>query len=170
MIIREATPQDNNFLQLSLYWASTGVNIDFPASQDPHYEASIQQYTNYQNELENGRGATLIAEEDGNPIGAAWYRFFSPAQPGYGFLDADTPEVTIAVKDGYRGRGVGRALLSSLISVAAESDINALSLNVEENNAPAFSLYQALGFVPVRTEVDRSITMRLDLSGNQSTT
>jgi GNAT superfamily N-acetyltransferase len=52
----------------------------------------------------------LIAIDDGFPVGAAWYRLFRKDQPGYGFVDEETPELAIAVVPSRRGRGIGEAL------------------------------------------------------------
>ena len=56
----------------------------------------------------------VIAIEDGFPVGAAWFRLFPRERPGYGFVDASTPELAIAVVPSRRGRGIGDALLTSL--------------------------------------------------------
>jgi len=39
----------------------------------------------------------LIAAEGPNRVGAAWIRRFTAAAPGYAFVDAETPELTISV-------------------------------------------------------------------------
>jgi len=65
--------------------------------------------------------------------------------PGYGFVDAQTPEITIGVVPSWRGKGVGRRLLTALIDVAGADSHSALSLSVEEDNY-AFRLYESLGF------------------------
>ena len=39
----------------------------------------------------------LIAVDDAFPVAAAWYRLFRRDQPGYGFVDEETPELAIAV-------------------------------------------------------------------------
>ena len=62
----------------------------------------------------------LIAEaETGEPVGAAWYRLFSQEAHGFGFVNAETPELTIAVRQDLRGRGIGSALLAEPIERAA---------------------------------------------------
>ena len=38
--------------------------------------------------------------EDGFPIGAAWSRLFARDEPGFGFVDEQTPEVAIVVPSG----------------------------------------------------------------------
>src|SRR5262245_28087473 len=56
-----------------------------------------------------------IAETaSGEPVGAAWVRLFSSSDPGYGFVDEQTPELTIAVMPSARGEGVGTTLLLDL--------------------------------------------------------
>ena len=54
------------------------------------------------------RGDTaLIAMDDGHSVGAAWYRLFPESVPGYGFLDAETPEITVVVVPSRQGEGIG---------------------------------------------------------------
>lgn len=87
----------------------------------------------------------LIAETNGKPIGAAWYRLFPQAAPGYGFIDESTPELSLAVSPDHRRRGVGSALLDALLQRAKRDGHAAVSLSVEADN-PAFHLYETHGF------------------------
>jgi GNAT superfamily N-acetyltransferase len=80
--------------------------------------------------------------------------------PGYGFIDAHTPEITIAVVPSWRGRGVGRRLLEALIAAARDDGHGALSLSVEEGN-DARRLYKSVGFRPVG-KVGNAWTMVID--------
>ena len=45
----------------------------------------------------------LVAEQDG-PVGAAWYRTYTEADHGYGFVAEDVPELAIAVVASRRAR------------------------------------------------------------------
>ena len=108
----------------------------------------------------------LIMIDDSFPVGAAWYRLFNAARPGYGFLDEETPELTIAVVPSRRGRGFGAELLTALLDQAREDGHSRLSLSVEKDN-PAVGLYQRFGFHPVR-EMDSTLVMRADLEAEES--
>ncbi|MEO7125833.1 MAG: GNAT family N-acetyltransferase [Nakamurella sp.] len=105
-------------------------------------------------------GLGMVAEAD-QLVGAAWLRHFIVEDPGYGFIDAATPEVSLGVMCQWRGQGIGRRLLEALISAACESALSALSLSVESDNY-AVRLYEDLGFKVV-TEAPGSITMKLKL-------
>ena len=50
----------------------------------------------------------LIAIEDGRRIGAAWFRLWTPELHSYGFVNAATPEMAIAVKPSERAKGLGQ--------------------------------------------------------------
>jgi ribosomal protein S18 acetylase RimI-like enzyme len=100
--------------------------------------------------------------DDRRPVGAAWWRIFSEQDPGFGFVDTSTPEISIGVTPGSRRRGYGTALLEALIDEARQRGIPALSLSVETDN-PARSLYQRLGFVTHGHPVG-SLTMTLKLT------
>jgi ribosomal protein S18 acetylase RimI-like enzyme len=108
--------------------------------------------------------AGVIAEgEDGVPPrpGAAWYRRFTQAEHGYGFLAPEVPELTVAVAPQNRGRGVGTTLLEALVERAEAEGAPALSLSVEDDN-PALRLYERLRFERVG-RAGTAWTMRRDL-------
>ena len=89
----------------------------------------------------------LVAEQDG-PVGAAWYRTFTEASHGYGFVAEDVPELSIAVIASRRHEGIGRRLLVDLIEASVAQGYAALSLSVNDGN-PARRLYESVGFQPV---------------------
>ncbi len=115
------------------------------------------------------RGDTaVIAIDNGFPAGAAWYRLFTRAQPGYGFVDEATPELAIAVVPSARGKGIGGALLTSLLERARSDGHPSLSLSVDPHNASAIDLYRKHGFERVG-ESDDSLTMLAALADYQPT-
>lgn len=56
-------------------------------------------------------------------------------------------ELGMAVARGWRGRGVGSALLEAAIAWAREQGLHKLSLSVFPHNAAAIALYRKYGFV-----------------------
>lgn len=99
----------------------------------------------------------LVAEQDG-PVGAAWYRTYAEANHGYGFVAEDVPELSIAVIASRRHEGIGRRLLVALIDASEAHGYAALSLSVNHAN-PARGLYESVGFQPVGSTRESSLTM-----------
>ena len=94
--------------------------------------------------------------ETSQPVGAVWLRLLVGKNQGYGYVNDDTPELSIAVLPEYRGQGIGTQLLTYLLSsVYGHSSI---SLSVSEDN-PALRLYKRFGFVVVRKSTG-SLTMK----------
>ena len=104
----------------------------------------------------------VIAHETGNRVGAAWLRVFRASEPGYGFVDENTPELSIAVVPSRRRHGLGQELMDALLEAARAAGHGAVSLSVEADSA-AVGFYERNGFTHVR-EQDGGVVMlkRLD--------
>ena len=89
----------------------------------------------------------LIARLAEEPAGAVWVRRFDDHDHGYGYLDDRTPELSIAVVKDHRGCGIGRCLLTAMLTQARLDEVPRVSLSVETAN-PARCLYEGVGFVP----------------------
>jgi GNAT superfamily N-acetyltransferase len=94
------------------------------------------------------QGDSGLVAEQGGPLGAAWYRIYTEAIHGYGFVAEDVPELSIAVIASRRREGIGRRLLVDLIEASEIHGHRALSLSVNDGN-PARRLYESVGFVDV---------------------
>ena len=103
-----------------------------------------------------------VAEVDGQPVAAAWWRTFDGADRGYGFVSAEVPELSMGVAPTHRGQGLGGVLLDTLVADARAADLPGLSLSVEDGNDRARALYERRGFVVVGRDGD-SDTMLLRL-------
>lgn len=104
----------------------------------------------------------LVASEAGERAGAAWYRLWTAQLHSYGFVDAATPELGIAVAPARRSRGLGGRLLDALIERASADGFPALSLSVDPANR-ARTLYESRGFHKVG-ESGTSWTMLLPIA------
>jgi ribosomal protein S18 acetylase RimI-like enzyme len=99
----------------------------------------------------------VIAHETGNRVGAAWLRLFRQSEPGYGFVDENTPELSIAVVPSRRRHGLGQELMDALLEAARAAGYGAVSLSVEADSA-AVGFYDRNGFTHVR-EQDGGLVM-----------
>ena len=105
--------------------------------------------------------ASVIAAEGGHPIGAAWYRLFPAASPGFGFVDEQTPEITAVVVPTKQGQGIGQQLLSRLVERARNEGYAAVSVSVQRGHADE-RLLREQGFEQVR-EQGATLTLRRPL-------
>lgn len=149
LLTRRATVKDVRFMRDMLHHAFYAREATFGGEEEPVYRYVIGW----------GRAgdAGVVALDEGFPAGAAWYRLFTADEPGYGFVDEQTPELAIAVVPRRRGRGIGELLLGSLLERARADGLLQLSLSVEREN-PALRLYEKHGFRVVR-EVGNTYTM-----------
>ena len=160
-MIRRAGSQDVPFLRDMLrhayYWRMTAPldSDDLPAAR---YVAGWGRHGD----------RALIAIDNYQRVGAAWYRLFTRELPGYGFVDESTPELSIAVVPSRRGRGLGAELLEALMRQARADGFESLSLSVERDN-PAVALYERYGFRKV-AEQDNAWTMVADLRSPDTST
>jgi len=106
----------------------------------------------------------LVAMEDGHRVGAAWYRLFRASAPGYGFVDEQTPELTVVVVPSRQGRGIGLELLRHLVELARNDGHAGLSVSIERDH-PEVDVYAAEGFEHVRAD-GSSVTLRRALAVN----
>jgi GNAT superfamily N-acetyltransferase len=103
----------------------------------------------------------LIAMEGGHSVGAAWFRLFPGANPGYAFLDEATPELTVVVVPSRQGQGIGTKLLAALIERGKAAGYPALAVSVRRDDADG-PLFLEQGFEQVREEGE-TLTLRLRL-------
>jgi ribosomal protein S18 acetylase RimI-like enzyme len=140
-VIRPGTPQDARFLRDMLrhayYW------------RPPEEAEGGVHPMNYVENWGRPGDAAMIAVDQGFPVGAAWYRLFKDDEPGYGFVDEETPELAIAIVPSRRGRGLGKELLATLVRIAAERGYGRVEWVVLDWNEPAQEFYRSLGARPM---------------------
>lgn len=100
---------------------------------DPWSEKSISS------ELENPLSLWLVDERDGEIAGYVGSQTVPP--------EADM--MNLAVSPAFRRQGIGRSLVQALANSLHKLGAQSLALDVREGNAPARTLYAALGFSEV---------------------
>jgi ribosomal protein S18 acetylase RimI-like enzyme len=149
---RPLTADDAAFLREALYQAIFVPPGEAPPPLHLIDQPELAQYI-------SGFGgqvgdAGVLALIEAQPIGAAWARLIH----GYGYVDDQTPELSIAVLPEYRGQGVGTRLLVALFD-QLRPQYNQVSLSVQTAN-PALHLYQRLGFQIARGDGDSRVMVR----------
>ena len=142
--IRELEPADADFLGAMLYEA---IYWDPAKERLPaEFVLAHSAVTIFHDDWGRPGDTGLVAEVDGDPAGVVWYRLFTEAEHGEGFVDEATPELAISVADGHRGQGIGGALMEAIHDRARTDGFERISLSVDADN-PAKRLYARLGWV-----------------------
>jgi L-amino acid N-acyltransferase YncA len=107
------------------------------------------------------RHAAYVAEADGQVIG---FGSWAPWRPKDGYRH--TVEDSVYLTPGHQGKGLGAALLRTLITAARESGAHVMMASIEAANTPSVTLHQRLGFEHVGTarEVGTKFGRWLDLA------
>lgn len=86
----------------------------------------------------------VVAQVDGVDAGACWMRPL-PAGVGLGSVDAETPQLGIALEAPYQHRGFGKPMMRAALAAARHLGHRQVSLTVHPEN-PAQYMYEACGF------------------------
>lgn len=137
MPVRRGEPADAAFVVEMARLASVIEDRPLPPADDPDLVQGLPPAP--------APGTSLLAlDDDGRPVGAAWWHFREPpllvAPDG-----APVPEIVVAVVPADRGRGTGRRLLDALAAHTARQGHDRMVLNVHIRN-PAARLYSRVGF------------------------
>ena len=155
LVIRQASKSDEPFLREMLYYSLYVPDGGTPFDRNVVRRPEIAKYVEGWGRS-GDFGLIAINPNSGEAVGAVWIRLFPDSDRGYGYVDAGTPELGIAVLPEHRGGGVGSLLLSRVLEIAG-TQYGAVSLSVSLDN-PARRLYERLGFEPVEKR-GNSITM-----------
>jgi [ribosomal protein S18]-alanine N-acetyltransferase len=149
---------DYPFLREMLYEA-----IFVPEGEEPFPKSIIDlpEIAKYIDDWDDNSDFGLIIQSNNEPVGAIWCRLYTEDHKGYGFVDNETPEVSIALKADFRNRGFGTQMMEQTFMLAKENGYKALSLSVDKKNRAA-NFYKRMGFKIV-DEVGTAYTMKKEL-------
>ena len=158
-IIRSINEEDISFLWEMLFESIYTPEGQEPASRDIINNSSISKYV--EDWGRNGDMGYIAVNDLGQSLGSISIRYFNKENKGYGYVNDDTPELGMAIRAEYRGRGIGTELLKTLLEQAKMKGIKTISLSVDPMN-PAINLYKRFGFKEIGME-GTSITMIVNL-------
>jgi ribosomal protein S18 acetylase RimI-like enzyme len=149
VVLRRAAADDVGHVRWALY---TALAWD-PKRRLPPPDATLEHPEAARYHRDWGRRGDLgiVAEVGGEVVGVAYCRLFTEDDHGHGYVDDETPEVAVAVREGSRGVGLGARLLNALAEAAYAAGFARLSLSVHAEN-PARRLYERLGYREISTD------------------
>jgi putative acetyltransferase len=139
--VREATPSDAAALlaHLKALTAEPGINI--PLGPDEVTTTLEQEKSLLADIAESPNAIMLVAEAEGAIVGELSLRTISPRR-----AVKHVATLGMSVKQAWRRKGVGRALLADAIAWAPSAGIKRIELYVYARNAAAVALYEKFGF------------------------
>ena len=150
--VREIKAADYPLLEDFLYHAVFQPAGEPPIPRDIIHRPEVFAYIkNFGGEHDCG----VAAELDGQIIGMAWTRII----PGFGHIDAHTPELAVSVLPEHQGRGAGTLMMSRLFELLEERGYRQTSLAVQQKNAAA-RFYARLGYHTVRENGEEFIMVK----------
>lgn len=85
-----------------------------------------------------------VAQVDGVDAGACWMRLL-PADVGLAYVDAETPQLGIALDAPFQHRGFGGPMMTAALDAARAHGYKQVALTVHPEN-PAIRVYERCGF------------------------
>jgi ribosomal protein S18 acetylase RimI-like enzyme len=149
--IRPATAADLPFLRDMLFESAFTTGEARAAwRRDPQLPPELGKYLDSWGRP--GDAGVVAHDDNGAPVGAAWYRLFAADDRGDGILaPRNVPEIAMAVESEQRGRHIGGDLLAALAECARDDGYACLMLSVDPRNERALRLYRRAGFTLVET-------------------
>jgi GNAT superfamily N-acetyltransferase len=141
--VRQATPEDVPalvalFQELDRMQSDWRVFTPRPGFYD---EVGLK----YREAMSTENAVVLVAEDGGEIVGMAYGEVRIPSR----FSDERALELSgVVVRTGYRGRGVGRALVQEAARFAGEMGVEWVELKTFAPNQGAMTFWEGLGFTP----------------------
>jgi GNAT superfamily N-acetyltransferase len=141
--VRQATPEDVPalvalFQELDRMQSDWRVFTPRPGFYD---EVGLK----YREAMSTENAVVLVAEDEGEIVGMSYGEVRIPSR----FSDERALELSgVVVRTGYRGRGVGRALVQEAARFAGELGVEWIELKTFAPNQGAMAFWEGLGFTP----------------------
>ncbi|TMK30927.1 MAG: GNAT family N-acetyltransferase [Actinobacteria bacterium] len=143
MKVRQATPEDVPAL-VALFQELDRMQSDWRVfTPRPGFYDEVG--AKYQEAMKTENAVVLVAEDEGEIVGMAYGEVRIPSR----FSDERALELSgVVVRTGYRGRGVGRALVQEAARFAGEMGVEWVELKTFAPNQGAMAFWEGLGFTP----------------------
>jgi len=154
LIIRPAKPDDLT--------AITDIYNEAILTTDATFDTETKTIEDQKEwfESHDSRNPILVAESDDRVIGWASLSKWSD-RCAY----SDTAEISVYVKDGYRGQGLGRQLIERILQTGEEAGLHTIISRIVVGNDESVHLHEVFGFehIGVMKEVGIKFGRLLDV-------
>ena len=148
--IRELSIDERNVLETFLYHAiyiPEGITPPpFEIINQPDLQVYVKGFGEQDGDI------CLVAEYDNKIVGAVWVRIMND----YGHVSDDMPSLAISLLPEYRGKGIGTALMQSMLEKISKQGYKGISLSVQKQNYAA-KMYRKLGFKTIEDKDEELI-------------
>lgn len=143
MKVRQATPDDVPAL-VALFQELDRMQSDWRVfTPRPGFYDEVG--AKYREAMNTENAVVLVAEDDGEVVGMAYGEVRVPSR----FSDERAMELSgVVVRAGYRGRGVGQALVKEAARFAGEIGVEWIELKTFAPNQGAMAFWEGMGFTP----------------------
>jgi L-amino acid N-acyltransferase len=128
------------------------------ATFDTEPKTGEEQATWFKNH--NSRNPVIVAETDNIVVGWASLSKWSD-RCAY----SDTAEISVYVRNGYRGQGIGKKLMKAIILKGKEAGLHTIIARIVAGNKESLHLHEDMGFdhIGVMKEVGKKFGKLLDV-------
>lgn len=134
--LRPATPND-----VPGILAIMNHNILHSTTVYDYDPKNVQEMEAWLQEKQEAGWPVIVADENGSVVGYGTYGTFRYKQ-GYRF----TVEHSVYVAEGYAGKGIGKLLLSELITIAKASGYHTMIGGIDAQNTGSIAFHKKFGF------------------------
>ncbi|WP_295644979.1 GNAT family N-acetyltransferase [uncultured Corynebacterium sp.] len=137
---RRPTEADRPFIEQMFREAETFGESDRDLPEG--FDDDNHRYVDLWTEDQGG----IVIQKEGQDIGAAWFRKCTDEEHCSGYVQADVPEVALALAPGHPGGGLGTLLMERAMLLAKVSGAPGISLAVDFGNDRAEHVYERIGY------------------------
>ncbi len=110
-----------------------------------------EEYHKYIKDFGKENDFALVCDDDGRVSGMIWTRLFKESDNSFGFIDEETPELTLSVLAGYNEQAIGKELLELLFNELKIRGVKQVSVSICENH-DIYDVYTLVGFEKVESK------------------
>jgi L-amino acid N-acyltransferase YncA len=154
LIIRPAKPDDLT--------AITEIYNEAILTTDATFDTETKTIESQKLWFDNhgSRNPVIVAENENKVIGWASLSKWSDR-----YAYSDTAEISVYVKDGYRGQGAGRQLIERIVQAGEEAGLHTIISKIVAGNDESIHLHEIFGFeyIGIMKEVGTKFGRLLDV-------